>query len=379
MVVFSSSLLMRNDEFAREEKSFAGTIKKIELINGAKPKENWVIFCRSNLVMRMEMERKKELLSKDFFTLGELFSFLKRSDQPRSSFRLAPVVSLALFIVLALGGLTAWAATKSLPGSQLYKVKIAMEKAHLLVVSEEGRNKLQSEMASRRLEELKIVIDSPDSAKDKKEKVEEVVGHIQEQLIADKERLPKASQKNESEKSVMAIKETGSRGEQAKKAITEAKEGLSEEIKANLSEKLTEVTEVADKTSLQALEIAINKTEKTEADKNEILAKFEEIINEKEVIIKNIKIESKIAQATSSADRLPINAMLVNQSDQALELLDGAKKDLEKGDFTAALEALRVINEIIKGAERIVEGSRVQSEVNIEPVENIQNSTSTAQ
>lgn len=370
---------MRNDEFAREEKSFAGTIKKIELINGAKPKENWVIFCRSNLVMRMEMERKKELLSKDFFTLRELFSFLKRSDRPRSSFRLAPVVSLALFIVLALGGLTAWAATKSLPGSQLYKVKIAMEKAHLLVVSEEGRNKLQSEMASRRLEELKIVLDSPNSAKGKREKVEEVVGHIQEQLIADKEQLPKAGQKNESEKSVMAIKETVSRAEQAKKAITEAKEGLSEEIKANLSEKLAEVTEVADKTSLQALEIMINKTEKTEADKNEILAKFEEIINEKEAIIKNIKIESKIAQATSTADRLPINAMLVNQSDQALELLDGAKKDLEKGDFTAALEALRVINEIIKGAERIVEGSRVQSEVNIEPIEKNENSTSTAQ
>lgn len=371
---------MPNDDLAREEKAFSGAIDKIKLLKEVKPKENWVIFCRANLAMRMEMEHKKELLNQDLFTLKELFSFLKRADKPKHSFKLAPIVSLSLAIILAAGGLTAWAATKSLPGGVLYKVKIAMEKAHLLVVSEESRNKLQSEMVSRRLNELKTVLDSPGSAEDKKGKVEEVVGHIQQQLVIDKEQFPKNSQKNESEKSIATAKEMVSRAEQVKKAISEAKESLPAEMKANLNERLTEVTEAADKTSLQVLEMMINKSDKTEVDKKEILVRFNEIIGEKETAIKNLKIENVIAQATSTADRLPINAVLINQSDQALELLGGLKEDLEKGDFPAALEALKALNEIVKGAERIVESSRAQNEIQIgTAAEETKNGTSTIQ
>jgi hypothetical protein len=367
---------MEYDDFAREEKSFTGTIEKIKLLNELKPKENWVIFCRANLVMRLEMERKKELINKDFSTLKELFSFLRVTEKPRHSYRFTYAVLLGLATILATGGVTVWASTKSLPGSQLYKVKIAVEKAYLLVATDNNREKLQSEMANRRLEELKIVINSLDSTENKQERVEEVVDHIQQQLITDQKQLPNAGQTNVSEKSIIAAKEVVNRAEQAKKAMVEVKKSLPEEIKGNLSEKLTEVTNAADKNSLQVLEMMINKPDKTDADQKEILARFNEIIDEKETIVKNLNAENLIVQATSTADKLPINAVLINQSEQALELLDGLKGDLEKGDLPAALEALKAINEIVKGAERIVENASLPVEIKLEPTTESQNSTS---
>jgi len=342
------------NDFAREEKSFTGTIEKIKLLKELKPKENWVIFCRANLVMRLEMERKKELLNKDFSTLRELFSFLRVTEKHKHSYRFAYAVFLGLAIILATSGITVWASTKSLPGSQLYKVKIAIEKAYLLVATDNNREKLQSEMANRRLGELKTVINSSISTKNKQERVEEVVGHIQQQLIIDQEQLPKTKKTDISEKSINAVKEVTNRAEQVKKAIVEAKQSLPNEIKENLNDKLAEVTDVADKTSFQALEMLINKPDQNNSDKDEILSRFKEIINEKEIAVNNLKAQDSESQATSTADKLPINAVLVNQSDQAAELLSELQENLKKDDYVTALETLKVINEIVRGAERII-------------------------
>ncbi len=369
---------MDNKDFAREEQFFAGTIKKVNLLREIKPNPNWVIFCRSNLSMRLQMDYKKELLSQDIFALNGLFTFLRLNKAKYSLGALyASVIVLAVF--LAGGGLTAWAAMKSMPGSPLYGVKIALEKARLLVVSQESKDKLQSEMASRRLEELKIVLDSPGSLQDKKGKVEEVVGQIQQQLISDKNQLPLTDSKDSSDKSLATAKAVVNRAEQVKKALVEAKDNLAESEKTNLSEKLAEVTDVADKTSLQALETIINKKDKTEADNTDILARFEEIIKEKELAVNNLTIGNTNNQATSTADKFPINAVLVNQSDQAKELISKIKESLTGDNFTAALDTLRALSEIVKGAERIVENSNIQDKPVFEPAADAQNGSSSVQ
>lgn len=353
-------------------------IGKIQLLKQIKPQKEWVIFCRANLAVRIRLERKQELLNSDIFALQGLFSFL-RGIRPHYVFKALYAVSLALAIVLAGGGLTVWASMKSLPGSPLYEVKISLEKAYLSFVSVEEKNKLQGEMANRRLQELKIVLDSPGSAEDKRGRVEDVVGRIQQQLISDKEQLPQASQKNNSEKTIITVKEVANRAEQVKKAMAEAKESLSEEINGNLSEKLAAVTEEADKTSIQALEMIINKQDKNEAEEKDILARFQVIINEKETAINNLQTESKIAQATSTSDKLPINAVLINQADQATELLSKIGDSLKKGDFTVALETLKTLNEIVRGAERIVENVNISDEANKESVAGSQdNATSSS-
>jgi len=108
------------------------------------------------------------------------------------------------------------------------------------------------------------------------------------------------------------------------------------------------------------------------------LARFQEIINEKEVAINNLQTEKQLAQATSTSDKLPINAVLVNQADQAKELLNEISDSLKKGDFIAALETLKTLNEIVRGAERIVENINISDEANNEPAAEGQNSATSS-
>ena len=345
---------MTNNDFLPQEKVFGGTIEKIKLLSGIKPKENWVIFCRANLAMRLKMERQQELLRQDMAFLPGLFDFLKSNWQPKHLFKTAYVGLIAVLLLISGGALTAGAAMKSLPGSPLYRVKIALENARLLIVSDAQKSKLQTEITSRRLDELKTVVDSSDSSANKAEKITEVVGQIQQQLDTDKASLPKVAQRDSS-RAISAAKDVSERAEQVKKAINETKDSLSSEIKPDLSEKLAEVSEAAKKTSLQALETLINKENKTDADKTEIAVKFDEIIRGQETALGTLSASnlSATSQATSTADRLPINAVLVNQTDEAKDMLAQLKAKLSDGNFTDALAMLKTVNEIINSAEKI--------------------------
>ncbi|MBU1102282.1 hypothetical protein KJ853_01335 [Patescibacteria group bacterium] len=325
-------------------------ISKIQLLKQIKPQKDWVVFCRANLAVRIRLERKQELLNSDIFALQGLFSFL-RGIRPHYVFKALYAVSLALAIVLAGGGLTVWAAMKSLPGSPFYGVKIAMEKAYLSVVSAEEKNKLQGEMTNRRLQELRAVLDSSGSAADKGEKAKMVVKQIQQQLNTTKDGLPKLSQK-ESKTSVSVTKAAKEQADQIGKALMSARESLSGEVNQNLGEKMAEAAETADKTSTQALEIL---SKSSSVDQTEVLAGVQNKIQQIEDKIK--AVEGKIAAAAPVADKLPIRAVLIkDQSDKAQELLNQAKDSLQKKDISGALESLKAAAEIANGAERIAEG-----------------------
>jgi len=357
---------MKEIYFDREEKTYSNTIGKIVFLKEIKPNNNWVIFNRANLVLKMEMEHKKDLLNKDLFALKELFSNFRIEIQPKRSFRWAWAIPMGLALIFVLSGLTAWASMKSLPGSPLYSVKITVENAYLLLASGENKNRLQSEMAGRRLQELKTVLNNPGSIDDKNEKVNEVVDRLQQQLIDDKAQLPSNSGSANVGKSVIVAKEVAARAEQVKKGLVETKQSLAPDINSNLSNKLAEVTDAADQNSLQALETMINGPDSTVADKDEIMNKFSDIIKEKEAKVNNLISEDTLSLATSTADKFPINAVLVNQSDQAKELLDQIKKDMADNDLKAALETLKTLNEIIGGAERIITNAQLNKAVNAE-------------
>ena len=53
-------------------------ISKIQLLKEIKPSEDWVLSCRGRLAFRLEMDRKKDILTKDTSALKELFDFLSK-------------------------------------------------------------------------------------------------------------------------------------------------------------------------------------------------------------------------------------------------------------------------------------------------------------
>ncbi len=357
---------------------FSGLIEQIKLLRKIEPQKDWVVFCRSNLAMRIQIERKNDLLNRDYSILHRASSFFKTSSRSLVLVRITQALSFTLILLTVTASFTAWAATKSMPGSPLYRMKIAIEEIHLMAVSQEGRNKLQTEMADRRLEELRTVLNSSGSVQAKKDGVAEVAGQLQQQLLSEKDKLPLTKNNNNEAKSISAAKNIVDRANQVKKAIVEAKESLPADMMANVGEKLTEVADVADKTSLQALEIMVNKNDDTDSYKEQILAKFDEIIKDNETAIATIDTKNHNTSATSTADKFPINAVLVNQSDQAKDLVAKTKTSLADGNFSEALGTLKALNEIVNGAERIADSYDFQVKLSPEQPINKDENTSTS-
>lgn len=335
-------------------------IEKIELLREIKPSEEWVISLRSRLAFRMEMERKKDILNKDIFALRELFSFWgnyrgNRTDRTHGAnwiYKLA--VSLGI-VVLVLGGgvLSAFASLKSLPGSRLYPLKIALERARVLVAtSEDSKAKLQSEIAVRRIDELKAVVAIVEPAEQKKDRVEQAMDNIQEQLTIAGGQLAKAGDTAEPQKAVAAARAVSEKAGRVEKVLSQVKSSLS----GDLGDKLAQTAAVADKTSTKALEVMVNNQDKdSSVDKKEILAKIGEKIAIAQAEIKTV--EEKARQATSTAaDKVGIMAVLIkDQSDKAQELLDKASESLDKENAPEALNTVKVAKEIIRAAENIAD------------------------
>jgi len=108
------------------------------------------------------------------------------------------------------------------------------------------------------------------------------------------------------------------------------------------------------------------------------LAKFDEIIKEKELAIKTLAaVGQQASKVKSSADKLPINAVLINQADEADDLLGKVETSVKKEAFGAALETLKTLNEIVKGAEKIAETVKQQDKGVIE-LNSAKNATSSA-
>ena len=306
--------------------------------------------CRARLAFRLEMGRKKDILAKDTFALKELFAFLVGAPQKQPSFRWAHSLIIAVMVVFGGSALTTLAAVKSLPGSVLYPVKLAIEKARVSAsLSEESRLELQVKLADARLQELDAVVNSQDDADQKAEKLSQVAASIHDQLEV-------ASTKTamvEPKKAIATAKIVSDRATQASRALTAAKESLSEEVKPEAKQKLTEATEAVEKTGIVALEALITSQGVSSSTKGEIIAKLDEEIKLVEGRVKSK--EQKIADSDTFADRLPIRAVLINQFEQVLDLLDKAKEALAKEDAAKALDMLKAAKAIDSGADKMAQ------------------------
>lgn len=340
-VVSPSSFTMKESEL----------IEKIKILKEIKPSDGWLLSCRARLAFRMEMDRKKNLLNGDIFTLRELFAFWK-NYRPYSALRLVQGLIIVIAVVFGGGAMTTFAAMRSLPGSPLYPVKLAIEKIRVFAsFSDESRLHLQTEIADKRLQELKDVVSSQDSAEQKVEKMAQVVDNIQYQMSTVNGQLPKVS-KAEPQKTLAAAKIVNEKAGEISKVLTTVKEGLSDE-NPNVKAKVADAIEIADKASIMALEAMVANWNNSSTTKEEIAAKLDDEIKkaEEQAIAKG----RKIAQKKSIADKLPIRAVLINQFEQSLELLNKAKEALKKEDFKGVLEMLKAAIDIINGTEKITE------------------------
>jgi len=326
-------------------------ISKIQLLKEMKPAEGRVLSLRSRVAFRMEMDRKKDLLNRGIFTLQELLGFWSQA-QPQPAFRLVQGLVVAMLVIMGGGTLTTWAAMQSLPGSPLYPVKLAVEQARVSAsLSEDNQLKLQAELADRRLQELSDVVNSRESSEQKADKAVQVVAGIQDQLITV---MPKAGVKVEPQRALATAKIMSEKASQAGKALATAKEALPTNL-PDLNAKLAEATQAAEKAGMAALETMVTNANPSDEEKKELTAKLSEEVEKTKGLIK--AKEQKVAQQNSLADKLPIRAVLINQFEQSLDLLDKANSALKKSDFKGALEMLKAAKAIDSGADEMAQNA----------------------
>ena len=334
-----------------------GKITEKELLEGLtqlkeiKPDKNWVIFCRKNLTLEMDKDKGKEILSA--FDLNSVFAtILRYISNPHPV--LKPVAAFVLiFGFMFSGSLVVIAKAKnSLPGDRLFSVKIALEEAKLLTTtSAEGKAQVQTDMIAARIDELNKIISGSGSMEQKQPKIEETVNSLQRHLLGVKDELPKLNS-SEAKKMVEMAKKIDASAVSAEQSLSQAKLALPADAQKNLTDKIADAADEADKTSTKALEMMVEKKGEGGISDNEIAAKVDDRIQKTQQMVKDL---SEKVNNSAIADKLPINATIIlDESDKAI---GQAKVYLEKGDFAGALQIIRTATEMVKNAQQMVDSA----------------------
>lgn len=264
-------------------------------------------------------------------------------------------VLTSVFILIFGGGLFAVSAARtSLPGDRLYSVKIALEQAQLLVTpSQEGKTRFQSDIIASRLQELDKVINAGEPVESKQPKIEEAMNNLQKQLLTVKDELPKLDGM-EAKKVLEMAKKIDDNASQAQHALSQARLTLSPEMKQDLSEKMSEVADEADKTSTRAIEVMIkNQDEGNGETHKEILAKLDEKIQKTETMKKSLEV---VAKSVAGKD-FSVNAVIIlDETDKAIEQ---ARLKWQNGDVEGALQIIKTANELVKSVQKMVETANI--------------------
>ncbi|MGB2762230.1 MAG: DUF5667 domain-containing protein [Minisyncoccales bacterium] len=115
-------------------------IKKLKKLQEIKPRQDWVVFTKNQILSDNQDNKVKESFISQFISVFNVRPFLK------------PAFATALCFCLLFGVFSF--AQNSLPGDLLYSVKKIKEKAKLSLTSEANMPNAQLELTQRKLDEL---------------------------------------------------------------------------------------------------------------------------------------------------------------------------------------------------------------------------------
>ena len=125
--------------------------KKVQLLYGIKPREDWVILTRNRLVEE-EGGVGQQSLQKEWFW-GNIF----KAGRVLARFIERPAFVMPALAFLVAGGAIWQGVTESLPGDALYRVKAAAEQVPVRFSAKEEQPMREFALARQRLADLKTV------------------------------------------------------------------------------------------------------------------------------------------------------------------------------------------------------------------------------
>jgi len=231
------------------------------------PRSEWLTLNRDILLQQINSKNHYQTAG---VGLRGYFTVLVQTLSQRLVFEPAIIMLLVLGVFLG-SSLTINAAFYSLPGETLYPLKLALEKTHMALVTEEDKKvELKIEFAQKRVAELdKIISQVNVDPEQKKRNIEAAVKEFKNNVVAVNDHLNKIK---EADKSIASEdKETtlrmaitvSSKTEEMAKNFDKTVEGLSAEEKLEVEEIVAEAVQSAQETSLSAQQLAASANQAT--------------------------------------------------------------------------------------------------------------------
>jgi len=230
-----------------------------------KPRPEWVNLSRDILLQKINPENQYQKTKVGLSGYIQLFNQVFRQSL------LEPAVIMLLVLgVFMTSSLTINAAFYSMPGDNLYPVKIALEKTHVaLTTDDEKKVELKIEFAQKRVAELDKIISEPQTnSETRKKKIEAVVKEFKNNVVAVSDHLNKIKtedgiKEEDKEKTLRMAVSVSSKTEELAKSVDEKVGGLSEVEKIEVEGIIADVIQSVEDANVSAQELAdeVNKSE----------------------------------------------------------------------------------------------------------------------
>ena len=239
-----------------DKKTIISNLKKFKKIA---PRSEWIEQNREVLLSHISSTIKQRPSVQE-----NIANNLRYFLQPRKvSLVMKPLVSAVIVLAIALGGFaTISAAKNSLPGDIFYSLKRVGEKAHVsFTIGDEKKARLEVEFASRRSEELNFLIYKKQDHPQKKERIDQTVKYLKEDITAAKNRIGTLKY-NEPQKAVDVAKAIDKQTDELEEDLAVTIEALDVDAtdeSAELQESIDEAIEAVEKTSDEVVDVIVEK------------------------------------------------------------------------------------------------------------------------
>jgi len=293
------------------------------LTAGGQPDQSWVLSNKEVLMSQVQPNQLAEAsakISSDRIYYFEYFNNLFKQNV------LKPATAFMVVVFVLLGySATVTVAGDSLPGDMLYPIKTAREKVQLvLTLKDEEKVSLQMSFVSNRANELQKLAKTANN--------KEIVKKTAQQIVKDvKDVKDQLNKINMAAVNIVAVaKEVDTKTLEVKQSLTAAHEGLSQEIKDEVSGDLKEAIATTEDVGTSALNVIIKKYENGEVN------------------IDDSELALRVADRIKDAEGNIVGAVQTTANASTTQtVIEQAKDLLDQKNFSSALEKVTETNQLV--------------------------------
>lgn len=301
----------------------ANLIEQLKGLKEIKPRKNWVDAQRELLLSQIQSQSTKKRQS---FVINSWFFF--KSALPTGMLRFVArpvgVLTLVSLFVLGTGMLSVNASRLSLPGDFLYPVKLTSEKVQVAFTSgEEQKANKYLENAEERVREIEALAVKDNKVEGKKENIKIATDALKSEMQKAQVQLEKTIDKPQQSKEVEEAMVASVQALDKKAGELSDKIGLQVEAlkyDVDITKSLKEASAEIENISVKAIEVVINRIDKTEIEISEkdLVDAIEKKIKNAESEVKGVKDSLEVEVEAPATDESPSDEEITTEEDETL-------------------------------------------------------------